>query len=129
MPLRLAPLLSFFVLAMSACSAPDAAPKREDRPRIKGVELYSWQEEDGEWVFALLDGTNRLKARDEVRSGPHRLEGLVELEAAFALLAQEEQVFWLHHIEGFEFPGAELRAEIVAAAADVGVALWDGNEE
>lgn len=31
---------------------------------LKGWELYSWY--DNEWKFALLPGTNRIKAIDEI---------------------------------------------------------------
>jgi hypothetical protein len=34
---------------------------------MKGYELYSWREKSsGDWYFALLPGTNRLKTYDEI---------------------------------------------------------------
>lgn len=33
---------------------------------FKGYELYSWEEPQGSWQYALLEGTNRLKAADEI---------------------------------------------------------------
>ena len=90
--------------------------EREERPRFKAVELYSWRDAEGAWTFALVDGTNRLKSQEEIRNAPTRYEGVAALEAAFAGLAVGEHVFWLHHVPGFEFPLPELRAEIAAAA-------------
>jgi len=34
---------------------------------MKGYELYSWQE-DNQWDFSLLVGTNREKTLDEIKS-------------------------------------------------------------
>jgi hypothetical protein len=39
---------------------------------MKGYELYSWQQ-DGQWVFSLLVGTNREKTLDEIQSPQARL--------------------------------------------------------
>ena len=46
------------------CRADD---KREEQFRFKGVELYSWKDTEGGWVFVLVNGTNRLKAEKEVK--------------------------------------------------------------
>jgi hypothetical protein len=35
---------------------------------MKGYELYSWQEE-GQWHFTLITGTNRNKTLEEIVSG------------------------------------------------------------
>ena len=46
------------------CCADD---KREEKHRFKGVELYSWEDKEGGWVFVLVNGTNRLKTEKQVK--------------------------------------------------------------
>jgi hypothetical protein len=52
------------------CSADE---KREEKPRFKGVELYSWKEKGGDWMFVLLDGTNRLKTEEQVKGAKNKV--------------------------------------------------------
>lgn len=105
------------VLSLTAvagvCHADD---KREEKPRFKGVELYSWKDKSGNWTFVLLDGTNRLKKEGEVKAAKNQVKGVEKLKKAIAQLAAGEQVFWMHSIEGFEFPPAAIRKEIEQAA-------------
>lgn len=53
--------------AMNACSdvscLPDSLPES-----MKGYELYSWQNDD-QWYFTLITGTNRNKTVEEVTGG------------------------------------------------------------
>jgi hypothetical protein len=81
-----------------------AQEKREERPRFKGVELYSWKDSKEDWVFALMSGTNRLKTLEEVKAPENQIAGLGKLEKAFARLAIDERVSWSHPIAGFEYP-------------------------
>ncbi len=60
---------------------------------MKGYELYSWQAR-GEWYFALLTGTNRLKSRREVRAPGARVRGVETLKRRLDLLAEGEEVSW-----------------------------------
>jgi len=58
-------------------------PEEGPLPRsFKGYELYSWQE-NGEWRFALLTGTNRNKTAEEVLSPVSMVsaEGWVHIHA------------------------------------------------
>jgi len=58
----LVPLL--LVSVLSTCQATSAGPL----PRsMKGYELYSWQEQ-GQWHFTLITGTNRNKQLEEIIS-------------------------------------------------------------
>jgi hypothetical protein len=55
----------------------------EPLPRsMKGYELYSWQE-DGQWHFTLITGTNRNKTMQEIISGKSEVmeDGWVNLKA------------------------------------------------
>ena len=52
--------------------AVEATPEHPDLAgpgrAFKGYELYSWQDARGEWRYALLPGTNRLKYAGEITS-------------------------------------------------------------
>jgi hypothetical protein len=64
------------------------------KPRsMKGYELYSWQTE-GEWTFALVVGTNRIKTYEEISSPEGRIQGLEALKSELDKLSSGEQVFW-----------------------------------
>ena len=122
-------LFAALAFSTAACVSSQSATEREERPRIKAVELYSWENESGEWTFALLDGTNRIKSSEEVRSAPDRYVGVEALEEALAGLAEGESVFWSHHAPGFTFPDNELRSRIVEAGRAKGVEIWDGGPD
>jgi len=102
-----------------ACAEPD----REARPRFKGVELYSWKDAKGAWVFALLSGTNRLKTEKEVKDVRNQIAGIEALKKALGHLAAGENVSWTHRIEGFRYPPAETVKEIKEYATKVDVQL------
>jgi hypothetical protein len=104
----------------SACWADH---KREAKPRFKGVELYSWKDKGGDWLFALLDGTNREKTEAEVKGTKRLVKGVQDLKKALSHLAEGEQVSWRHGIAGFELPPKATRAEIEAAAKKAKIKL------
>lgn len=101
-----------------------ADDKREAKPRFKGVELYGWKTSDGEWLYVLLDGTNRQKSEKEVKEQKNRLKGSGELKKALALLAEGESVIWgSHRLKGFELPPEAVRKEIAKTARGAKVDL------
>lgn len=114
-------LASLVALTMGGVSFADA--KREEKPRFKGVELYSWKGEKDTWVFVMLDGTNLIKPTDEVKKAENQLSGVGPLKDAFRKLAKGEQVSWVHRIKGFEFPPEEVQKEIATAAKEAEVIL------
>ena len=61
---------------------------------MKGYELYSWSV-GGEWQFALLLGTNRLKSVDEIMAPSNTIGSVAELQARLAQLAPGEEIVWL----------------------------------
>ena len=77
----------------AAEAAIESDPEAPDAPRqaFKGYELYSWREPQGEWRYALLLGTNRLKSPDEILAA-----GISEpeLRRRLAELAPAESVSW-----------------------------------
>jgi hypothetical protein len=116
--------LTFAALVLAGpagmCRAED---KREERPRFKGVELYSWKDKGGGWLFVLLDGTNRVKTEAEVKGAKNRIKGAEALKKALARLAVGEQVFWTLRTKGFELPSAEVRKGIDKAGREAKIDL------
>jgi len=73
--------------------APGSA--RSEGTAFKGMELYSWQDEAGEWQYAILAGTNRNKTLDEVRAAPLDLQSV---EVAIEAMAVGESLFWMRTV-------------------------------
>jgi hypothetical protein len=123
-------MLLYIIVTAFVARACLAQEQREGRPRLKGVELYSWRDSKGDWVFALLSGTNRLKTAEEVKAPKNQIAGLGKLEKAFARLAIDEKVIWSHHIEGFEYPpeGTIERIEKLARESRVTLRRPDPKE-
>ena len=69
--------------------------EREAKPEFKGMELYSWQDDSGDWVFAINIGTNRMKTIDEIKIQPL---GFDELKLAISKMAVGESVFWFNNV-------------------------------
>ena len=86
-------------LSISACSASDAPLPQS----MKGYELYSWQEQ-GQWHFTLITGTNRNKTLEEVTIGEDaesengwvniHVTGVDEIKAVLSRVPAEEFVSW-----------------------------------
>jgi hypothetical protein len=76
----------------------------EKLPRsFKGYELYSWEEE-GQWHFTLITGTNRVKTIEEIASKEDfisetgwvkiQVVGADAIKDVLSLLPEGESVFW-----------------------------------
>ena len=65
---------------------------RPEQPAFKGMELYSWQGDDGQWLFSIMLGTNRIKTVSEVQASPIDIE---QVKQQFCQMAESEQVFWM----------------------------------
>lgn len=69
---------------------------------FKGWELYSWQE-NGEWQFRLITGTNRNKSPEEILADESTTDGLMSIRvtgverllSVLAKLPEGEDVIWL----------------------------------
>jgi diacylglycerol kinase (ATP) len=70
-------------------------PVRNEKTAFKGMELYSWQSDAGEWQYAILVGTNRNKTLDEVQAEPLDLQ---ETKEAIGKLAVGESLFWMNSV-------------------------------
>ena len=89
-------IASTFLLAMLliGCESNEAeSPDATLAPSLKGYEIYSWQE-SGNWAFALVAGTNRIKTFDEISSPKIRVQGLDALKGELDRLPGGEHVFW-----------------------------------
>jgi len=76
----------------------------EKLPRsFKGYELYSWEEE-GQWHFTLITGTNRIKTIEEITSKEDSISdtgwvkiqvvGTESIKDVLSRLLEGESVFW-----------------------------------
>ena len=77
---------------------------------LKGYELYSWEEE-GQWHFTLITGTNRIKTIERITSEGDfisetgwvkiRVVGADAIKDVLSRLPEGESVFWCDelHIE------------------------------
>ena len=100
------------------------APQSATRLRsMKGYELYSWQVL-GEWHFALVTGTNRMKTYDEIVSPEVSVRGLDSLQAELDQLPSGEQVFWLaDRVSNVVLPPDEMMDEISTYCGQRGITL------
>ena len=93
-------ILVLLVSAAIGCGAVSNSPLPHS---MKGYELYSWQE-NGEWHFTLITGTNRNKNLEEIISGEDdefengggkiRTEGVEGIKAALSRVPEGEWVSW-----------------------------------
>jgi hypothetical protein len=94
------------MIAIAICAVAADASERSKQKKMKGVELYSWQSDNGDWLFALVTGTNRLKSEQEIKTQAILITGVRALKTEFEHLAEGEHVFWnMHrHVPGFRNP-------------------------
>jgi hypothetical protein len=77
---------------------------------MKGYELYSWQEE-GQWYFSVLIGTNREKTLEEIQAPDAKLKGIEELQSLLESIPAGEYVTWWPR-EPFAFPPEEMLKQV-----------------
>ena len=76
-------------------SGQSSQAQRGEQIAFKGMELYSWQNEDSGWQFSILEGTNRNKTLEEVQAMPLDLQGV---KNAIAKMAVGELLFWTNSV-------------------------------
>lgn len=84
---------------------------------MKGYELYSWEEE-GQWRFTLITGTNRIKTVEEICSredviseaGWVRVQvvGVNVIGAVLGKLPQGEEIVWLESPRSDQTPPSDI---------------------
>jgi hypothetical protein len=90
---------------------------------MKGYELYSWQA-NGEWQYALVVGTNRLKAFDEIASPNVAVKSVDELRSRLARLARGEEIVWVTETDArLALPPAPVVNDIRKACQALGLSL------
>jgi len=102
---------------------------RAEQISFKGMELYSWQNDDGEWQYAVLVGTNRNKTSEEILSTSLDLQGVKD---AIAQLAVGESLFWTNQVYDsgssqtvtFSFPPEVVVTELKEFALEKQVDLY-----
>jgi diacylglycerol kinase (ATP) len=68
---------------------------RARQTAFKGMELYSWQNKNREWRYAVLEGTNRNKTLAEIQATPIDSQGV---KNAIAQMAVSESLFWTNKV-------------------------------
>ncbi len=119
-------LLLFFLVG---CESAEVKLARSTKLAFKGMELYSWQGDDGAWSFAILIGTNRIKTAEEVIANPLDIE---EVKEGLCRLAPGEQVFWIDWELNFSNgetldlgqPPQDIIDELLDHTADCGVEVF-----
>jgi hypothetical protein len=110
----LALCLITLALSLVGCGTDATTTSDGRRTSMKGWELYSWQK-DGEWLFSLLEGTNREKSRAEIQAPDATLDGIDALQTALELIAPGQYVTWWSPSwvkGGLAFPSDEMIAEV-----------------
>jgi hypothetical protein len=131
-PLRMILFASLFLLLLGACQTAAPLPTQSvtdvqallpkpGEKSMKGFELYSWQV-DGEWVFAVLVGTNREKTLDEIQSPQARLNGVGELAKLLTALPAGEYVSWLTR-DSLALPPKDIITQVEQICAEQGLEL------
>jgi hypothetical protein len=97
-------VLLSLILTISGLAACNTASKEPLPKSMKGYEQYSWQE-DGQWRFTLITGTNRNKNLEEIISGGEKtgedgwvnfhVTGVEALKAVLTRVPAGEFVSWL----------------------------------
>ena len=88
---------------------------------MKGYELYSWQE-DGQWKFSVLVGTNREKSLDEIKSTEVVLSGIDTLTATLEKIPAGQYITWSSR-ESLSFPPDDIRSQVEQVCKDRGLIL------
>jgi len=124
----------FLLTALGGCQPGGVDPPATGSARsMKGFELYSWQagkaaslpsDRDGQWYFALVVGTNRIKTYEEITSSEVRVEGLEALKRELDQLARGEQVFWSEgRVPNMALPPDNVIREVRAYCQQRGIRL------
>ena len=110
----------------------------DDLPRsTKGYELYSWEEE-GQWHFTLITGTNRIKALEEItatedftsETGWVKIQVVGEdmIKDVLSRLPEGESVFWCDELHigqstetDFQLPPEQITDAIEEYATQCGL--------
>lgn len=108
-------------IVLAGCQSNDVTAPDGQASSMKGYELYSWQD-DGQWRFSLLEGTNREKTLDEIRSPDSSLKGIEALKPALENIRAGQWVTWLSR-DTLAFPPADVMRRVEQISKDQGLQL------
>ena len=103
----------YTVLSDVSADPPPAAKTLQERfpeyfglSAFKGLELYVWQMAPGSWYCGLMEGTNRLKTEEELRSlPPATVQEMRTILAAYDVPAEEIFVIPFNHpLSSYAYP-------------------------
>ena len=117
-------MLAMLVVIAAACAPRDDATAEvsaETRGAMKGYELYEWQD-DRQWYFSLLIGTNREKTLEEIQSPDSALQGFEELRLAVVGIPSGQYVTW-SPLDTAEFPPENVIESVEQLFEDHGLKL------
>lgn len=83
---------------------------------MKGYELYSWQD-NGQWKFAILVGTNREKTVDEIKATDTVLLSMDALKSALSKISAGQYIMWSSR-EGLSFPPDDIIRQVEQICKD-----------
>jgi hypothetical protein len=108
--------LSVFFMSIFLLACSDDAAQR-NKPMFKGVELYSWpDEENSAWFFSLCEGTNRNKTLVEIQQGCQRFDNMDELKKAIVEMPEGENLIWSSPFPELPLPPKAVVDEVSAVA-------------
>jgi len=115
-------VIAFLAACVAVPSVGDTSMTTGERS-MKGYELYSWQV-NGEWRYALVAGTNRMKTYNEIATPSNVIKSVAELQPQLAQLDKGEEIVWGtwgdNHLT---LPPQEIVAEIVKVCQGLGLNL------
>jgi hypothetical protein len=114
----------FLLLVSAMLAMPSNAQDRPREKAFKGMELYSWTNSSGEWVFALMVGTNREKTVAEIQNVKYVIPSISALEKRFSLLAVGEQVYWYAGFSDFSYPDKKILEDVTFSAKKAKIELY-----
>jgi hypothetical protein len=106
---------------LAGCGASSQATATSFPESMKGYELYSWQD-NGQWKFSLLVGTNREKTMEEIQSAGDVLSGVDELTSALERIPAGQYITWSSK-ETLSLPSQDILKQVEHACKDQGLIL------
>lgn len=101
---------------LSGCGTASQPSATQFAESMKGYELYSWQD-DGQWKFSVLIGTNREKTLDEIKSADVVLAGVDALKSALERMPEGQYIIWSSK-ETLSFPPEDIIKQIEQTCKD-----------
>jgi hypothetical protein len=114
-------LITLLGLVFASCNAATPADDTALPDSMKGYELYSWQE-NNQWHFSLLVGTNREKTLDEIKSAGTILPDMDALLSTLKKVPSGQYVTWSTR-ETLSLPPEEIIQQVEQVCQEQGLIL------